>query len=58
MCKNDNSEMIIKKKITDEVNHILQGEYNGVRFYHDECGRKDLDRFLLSEILSPYNQPN
>ena len=47
--KNDNSEKIVKKKITDKVNHILLGEYSGVRFYHIECGSKDLDRFVLSE---------
>ena len=58
MRKNDNSEKIVKKKITDKVNHILLGDYSGVRFYHIECGSKDLDRFLLSENYSSYNQPN
>ena len=50
--------MIIKKKITDKVNQILHGDYDGVRFYHVECGSKDLDQFLLSKNLSSYIRPN
>ena len=53
MCNNDQTEMSIKK-ITDAVNHILHGDYNGVRFNHVEGGSKDLDRILLSIILSSY----
>ena len=56
--KSDNSRMIIKKNITDKVNQILHGDYNTVRFYHVECGSKNLDRFLLSKILSSYLRPN
>ena len=50
--------MIIKKKITDTVDRYLHGDYNGARFYHVECGSKDWDRFLISEILSSYIRPN
>ena len=50
--------MIIKKKLFDKVNHIRHGDYNGVRFYHVECGSADLDRFLLSKTLSSYIRPN
>ena len=46
------------KKITVKLNHILHGYYNGVRFYHVESGKKNLDRFLLPKILSSYNRPN
>ena len=48
--KSDNSEKTVKKRITDKVNQFLLGDYSVVRFYHIECGSKDLDRFLLSEI--------